>query len=147
MLSQGRNPSMADYFFCKLLSPTIAIVVDPAFGSRVDTLPADWPLWVAKTPINTPVVQVLRKTRPESSITEFTGDLKQEPTIWCVSVLQTVDLHHGPYSSDPPYRSLRVYGTPLTDDLREVLTQFGQWKFIESFIDGFGAVQLDKDCT
>jgi len=39
--------------------------------------------------------------------------------------LDTIDLHHGSYSADPPYSAIEVLGAELTDPIREALKEYG----------------------
>jgi hypothetical protein len=39
--------------------------------------------------------------------------------------LDTIDLHHGSYSADPPYTVLEVLGTPLTAKAKNELSAYG----------------------
>ena len=46
-----------------------------------------------------------------------------------LSQLDAIELHHGAYSSDPPYTVLEVFGTQLTHNARNVLSEYGFDKF------------------
>ena len=43
----------------------------------------------------------------------------------------TIDLHHGPYSTDTPYTELEVIGCHLTKPIRTALRQLGFTQFDE----------------
>ena len=124
-------------------SRSIGLVVDPAFGKRLEQLSGMLPVWVAKTPANAPVAYSLQQFRHQHNmppITVFTVDVQQSPDIWCADVLASVDLHHGTLSSSLPYNSILVFGAKLTDDLRKAFDQIDRWDF-EDFSEMFRATK------
>lgn len=54
--------------------------------------------------------------------------------------LDTIDLHHGAYSADPPYSELEVIGVVLTEAIQTALEQTG-FKEIHPTDSGFRAIQ------
>jgi hypothetical protein len=54
--------------------------------------------------------------------------------------LDTVDLHHGSYSADPPYTVLEVIGASVTESVRAELGKYGFNEFC-STATGFRAVR------
>jgi len=105
-------------------STQVVIVVDAAFGSRLASLPTDVPVWVVDTPINARVARELWAAN-RSGLTTFKPGSEASPEAWCSSVLGQVDLHHGPYSQNPPYNEVRVIGTAPSAELRTALAEFG----------------------
>jgi hypothetical protein len=100
---------------------TVAIVVDPDFGDRLEELAARMPVWVAQTEGNSVAIERLfGRIRREggASLTSFVVDPEASREAWCASVLETVDEHHGPLSQDPPYQGIEVIGIPLSAALR-----------------------------
>ena len=57
-----------------------------------------------------------------------------------MSELDTIDLHHGPHSANPPYTVLEVFGTTLNDRIKAELSQYGFDKFDATSV-GFSAVR------
>ena len=51
--------------------------------------------------------------------------LRLPPEAILLSQLDTIELHHGPYSADPPYTQLEVFGTALSEEMRTELRQYG----------------------
>jgi hypothetical protein len=49
-----------------------------------------------------------------------------------INELDTIDLHHGTYSANPPYTVLDVIGTAMTTRLKTELAQFGFDEFQET---------------
>jgi hypothetical protein len=117
----------------------VYVVVDPNFGERLLTLMEGTPIWIVDTPRNSPVVHRLWKDRPHNhlaGITTFQADSSSSPEAILLSELDTIDLHHGPFSADPPYTQLEVYGTGLSDEIRTELSRYGFNKF-EATLEGF----------
>jgi hypothetical protein len=56
--------------------------------------------------------------------------------------LDTIDLHHGPYSSEHPYTGLRVVGAAATDAVRAALADLG-FVLIGSDAQGFTATRSE----
>ena len=120
----------------------VYIVVDPAFGERLTTLPAGVPVWIVDTPANAPVAHRLWRERPQdkhlTGITTFGIEDGSSPADKLIRELPAIDLHHGPESADPPYTQVEVFGTPLTGKLRLALSEYGFDEFSES-ADSFQA--------
>jgi hypothetical protein len=113
----------------------VAIVVDPDFGDRLAGLALRMPVWAARTPGNSAAIEQLfrrfRRFRREARglLTSFVVKPDASREDWCASVLGTVDEHHGPWSQDPPYRSIEVIGTPLSPLLRAICEELGFHSF------------------
>ncbi|MBI5685419.1 MAG: hypothetical protein HZC54_10080 [Verrucomicrobia bacterium] len=124
----------------------VRVVVDPAFGERLATLPANEPVWVIDSPSNTPVAHRLWKERPAanhlSGITTFQPSSESNPEDDLLAELDTIDLHHGYYSADPPYSILEVIGCAPSERVRATLTEFG-FSIDSISSDGFIAVCQD----
>ena len=106
----------------------VRIVVDPSFGARLEDLPAGEPVWIIQSATNTPVAQRLWTERPGLThirgITTFRGD-DRPPDEVLLGLIDTVDLHHGVYSADPPYSEVEVYGVGLTASIEHALRTLG----------------------
>jgi len=118
------------------------VVVDREYGEKLAALEPGIPVWIVDTPINKPVAQRLWKERPgadyRSGITTFTTTEQSSPEDILIGELDTIDLHHGLYSADPPYTVLKVNGTPPSDRIRAELSAYGLEEFHET-ADGFTA--------
>jgi hypothetical protein len=74
------------------------------------------------------------KTRDDSS-----------PEDTLIQELQTIDLHHGVYSANPPYTVLEVIGTGISDRVKGKFAEFGFDQF-EPTSQGFRAIRpMPKD--
>jgi hypothetical protein len=118
---------------------TVAIVVDPAFGDRLSSLADQMPVWIADTPRNRPIAELLR-SHAGSNITTFrvAGDDAAE---WCRAILPHVELHHGKYSQSPPFDSIEVFGAGATPNLRDAFSEYG-FTISSERPDGFRAVRF-----
>jgi len=107
----------------------VCIVVDPEFGERLAALTLGVPVWIVDTPANKLVAQRLWKERPQhdhlTGITtfHFRADASREEIL--IGELETIDLHHGSYSADPPYTQIEGFGTPLSDKIKAGLADYG----------------------
>jgi hypothetical protein len=63
-----------------------------------------------------------------------------------LSELDTIDLHHGPYSTTSPYTTLKVIGAQLTATLRSELSTSGFSTFQQSS-EGFIATRSEEDAA
>jgi hypothetical protein len=99
------------------------VIVERSFGERLATLPEGIPVWIVDTPKNKPVAQRLWKARQHhdhfTGITTFNDNSSSSPETILISNLDTIELHH------PRYTQLEVLGTPLTDEIRTELGQYG----------------------
>jgi hypothetical protein len=110
-------------------SATVWVVVDPVFGDRLDELPIGEAVWVIQSTLNSAAAVRLRTKRvgetPLNGITTFTANSGATPEEMLVDYLATIDLHHGEYSSKPPYSKIRVIGAHLAPIVKEALSEFG----------------------
>lgn len=82
-------------------------------------------MWIVDTPQNRAVAKNLwaahpNRNHPEGVTTFKAGDdCSSEETL--INELDTINLHHGSYSADPPYTILEVIGTPISERLKAEL--------------------------
>jgi hypothetical protein len=111
----------------------VFVVVDRHFGEKLSDLEQGVPVWIVDTPTNKPVVERFWKERPNedhlTGITTFNDAALLSAEDNLLSHLDTIELHHGVYSADPPYTVLEVFGTQLTDSAKNVLFEYGFDKF------------------
>ena len=111
----------------------VFVVVDRQFGEKLSDLEQGVPVWIVDTPTNKPVVERFRKERPDedhlTGITTFNDVASLSPEDSLLSHLDTIELHHGVYSADPPYTVLETFGAQLTDNAKKVLSEYGFDKF------------------
>jgi hypothetical protein len=119
----------------------VRVIVDPNFGERLAALAPDAPVWIIQSSVNTPEVERIWKEQPDydhrRGVTTFVaqgGTAEDE----FLRILNTVDEHHGPYSSDPPYSFLEVTGCAPSQRVIEVLRDLG-FTVTTSTSEGFNA--------
>jgi hypothetical protein len=119
-------------------------VVEPSFGERLAALPADEPVWIVESPRNTPVAKRLWRERPASihvtGITTFRPGVSDTPEARLLSILGSIDLHHGGYSADPPYSVLEVIGCQPSANIAAALEEL-EFRVVQQSSDCFTAVR------
>jgi hypothetical protein len=119
----------------------VRIVVDPHFGQRLTRLPDREPVWVVDSEANTPVAKALQAARATShlhGVTTFTPFTTGDREHQLLGILDTVDLHHGQYSADPPYSEVEVYGAGLSQAVEQAFRDLG-FEHFDATPDGFVA--------
>jgi hypothetical protein len=107
----------------------VYVVVDRAFGEKLAELERGVPVWIVDTPTNKPVAQRFWNERPDEShltgITTFNDLNSLSPEEMLLGHLDTIELHHGSHSADPPYTVIEVFGTQLTASAKNGLSEYG----------------------
>jgi hypothetical protein len=122
----------------------VRVIVDPNFGERLAALAPDESVWIIQSPVNTPVAERIWKEQPNNNhLTGITTFVAQGGTAEdeFLRILDTVDEHHGPYSSEPPYSLLEVTGCAPSQRVIEVLSDLG-FTVSTSTSEGFNASKL-----
>jgi len=122
----------------------VFVVVDREYGERLGELAQTGPVWIVDTPANRTVAQQIWAANPNRShldgVTTFKfGEASSSEDI-LINELDTIDLHHGTYSANPPYTVLEVIGTGISAKLKAEVSQFGFDEFQET-LQGFRAVR------
>jgi hypothetical protein len=118
-------------------SRRLLVILDPEFGERIHDHPTE-PAWVVHSARNTRVVKAAC-AGGLMDVTLFTPS-EPQPELEFLSQLDTIDLHHGPYSSAAPYTSIEVIGARLTRDAEHALRDLGFDSF-RSTPEGFTATR------
>jgi hypothetical protein len=118
----------------KVFSPyKVSVVVDPEFGEQLAVLAQGVPVWIVDSPTNKAVAKRLWKERPHDNsltgITTFDFSASDAPGEIAVSMLDTIELHHGRHSADPAYTVIEVFGATLTENVKIGLSEYGFNKF------------------
>jgi len=107
----------------------VYVVVDREFGEKLAELVRGVPVWIVDTPTNKPVAQRFWNERPDENhltgITAFNDLNSLSPEEMLLGHLDTIELHHGSHSADPPYTVIEVFGTQLTANTKSVLSEYG----------------------
>lgn len=122
------------------VSPALVhLIVDEQYGFCVDQLPVGEPAWIIDSPSNRIAVEKRWAEFPSQShltgITLFSSvAASAEDAV--INELDTIDLHHGFYSADVPYVSLRIVGAAVTPRLTVALSEYGMTR-VEATGHGF----------
>ena len=122
----------------------VFIVLDREYGDRLSELARSGPVWIVDTPLNRAAAQKIwtvdvNRSHLEGVTTFKMGD-GSSPQDAFINELDTIDLHHGTYSADPPYTVLEVIGTPISERIKAELSRFGFDEF-QATVEGFHTVR------
>lgn len=124
----------------------VAIVVSDEFVAGLADLARTQHVWSARTPASEAVPQRVWAYHAAadgdplgSGVTLFDGG--QTPADSLLSIVDTVELHHGSDSHDPPVKIIDVLGARATDEIRRAFADLGFLRFDDS-ADGFVARRL-----
>jgi hypothetical protein len=108
----------------------VAVVVDGDLAPELENLARTCPVWSVRTPETKAVARRLWDAAlprapgaPEAGLTLFDPDGTPEESL--LSILNTVELHHGEYSQNPPVNVIEVFGTNATAASEEALAALG----------------------
>jgi len=122
----------------------VALVLIRDFGSRLEGLAERLHVWLVDTPTNLAEARRIwsesRARSLERGVTVFDAGTAADPDEIARQQLDTIDLHHGSWSHDPPWSRLEVYGARPTSDLVADLVELGFTK-IAATPDGFTATR------
>ncbi|HKT24310.1 MAG TPA: hypothetical protein VJR04_06885 [Terriglobales bacterium] len=126
------------------MSYTVTVVLDRSYGDRLSELPSGQPVWIVDSNENSAEAKRIWAERPDEShltgITTFKSDEHRSAEEVLIGLLDTIDLHHGSYSADPPYTVINVIGTQVTDKIKAGLGEYGFNQF-HATEAGFRAVR------
>ena len=118
------------------MSETVVVVFDRDFAHRLDELMGR-DSWIVGSPVNSPAIEQIWKTDRDFSVTVF-KDYGEPLEDAFDEILATVDLHHGEFSEDPPYRRVEVFGVQPDQPALASLARFG-FELEAATRDGFVA--------
>jgi hypothetical protein len=120
----------------------LLVILDADLGNRLGQVWHGQPVWIVMSPVNEPAIRSLWASHSKqdhlSGITGLQFDKNMAAEDRFVAELDTIDLHHGPYSTNTPYTILDVIGAQLTGGIREALSELGFTDFTET-AEGFSA--------
>ena len=124
------------------------VVLDPDFGDRLRDV---WPgqaVWITMSPTNEPVVRSIwasvRGSNHPVGITGFRYQENVSEQDRLLAELETIQLHHGPYSTSSPFTVLKVIGCKLTDAVQSALSELGFFDCRQS-PEGFIATRSEEE--
>jgi len=123
-------------------------------SSRMSGLIAAGPVWAVDSADNREFTQRLWTDSPTpghlDGVTLFKASENRSPEQMLINWMDTIDLHHGVCSADPPYTAIRVVGSILTSEGRQILGTFGfaSFKVTDEVFDAArplpGALEVDE---
>lgn len=122
----------------------VVVVVSDEFAPKLDELALSSPVWVVQTAATEEAARRIWEKHPPQETDQLTSGLtlfkgEGDPADDLVSILDEVELHHGIAGGHiPPMVAVRVFGTGLTDAVREAFSPLGFTRFTPSS-DGFVA--------
>ncbi len=129
---------------------SVLVIVDPDFGEKLRAIPVGRPVWITMSPANEPIVRSLWESRGSTNhltgTTGFRFDREISAGDRFRAELDTIDLHHGPYSSISPYMEIEVIGARLTAEIRAELSELGFTDFAK-IEDGFAARRSHEEAV
>jgi len=122
----------------------VYVVVDREYGNRLPELAQSSPVWIVVTPVNRASAQRIWAANPNRShldgVTVFKFLEGSSPEDILINELDTIDLHHGTHSTNPPFTILEVIGSAISTRLKDELSNFGFDDFQETS-QGFRAMR------
>lgn len=106
----------------------VILVVDRAYGRRIEELPTSAALWLVDSPENRPFISSLKErftTDVRGDLTWFQDSPVLSPAGLAAEKLDTIEDHHGEYAQQPPYSRLRILGAEPDPELMAFLQEFG----------------------
>ncbi len=139
------SPDHALYLLPMAAPYRVFVVVDRDYSEHLAELAQNGPVWIVDTPANRTAAQKVWAGDPSRNrldgITtfKFPEDSSSEDIL--IDELDTIDLHHGTYSANPPYTIVEVIGTALSHKIKGKFAEFGVDQFEPTAL-GFRAVRL-----
>lgn len=122
----------------------VLLVLDRDYDGELASVPANTHVWLVDSPANRQVAANYRAlhggTGLETGATTFKALDDDPASETCLKVLGDIDLHHGEYSSDPPYTVLEVVGARLSASVKRAIEALGFSKFERTEV-GFRATR------
>jgi hypothetical protein len=127
----------------------VSIVVNREYGPGLRRLLDLGSVWVIESSTNREWAERIWEESPKrghpDGLTLFKAARAKTSEDALVGIFETVDLHHGEYSADPPYTVVHVVGTAPTERVREEFKHFGFDTFSDAE-EGFDAVRPQAAC-
>jgi hypothetical protein len=122
-------------------SNKVTMVLDPNFGQKLEAFAIHSHVWAIDTPANLTIAEKYWQNnpehKPETGITTFHVHENETAAEACLRILDVIDLHHGEYSSTPPYSALEIIGlSVLSEQIKSALEGLG-FEAFERTAEGF----------
>ena len=122
------------------MSYGVAVILGESFSSDLKALAKKMHVWVPRVDTYADTIAELA-TQPsdyssERGITTYIHDPEESPEETLMSLLVTIDMHHGEFSHDPPWQFMEVHGATVTDSIKEAFAPYEATTF-QPTADGF----------
>lgn len=125
----------------------VNVVLDRTYGKKLARLLTSGPMWVVDSEQNRTAAESLWKENQEAThsdgITFFSSTNATNTSDMFLWQLDSIDLHHGEYSADPPYSVLYVVGAECSEQIRRELSDFG-FNELKDTDEGFEARKTNE---
>ena len=127
----------------KTAAPTVALVLDPEFGERMEGLVEHAPIWALNSTTNQAAAEWLWEKAPETHKRITLFDVPNYPldTQEFIGVVASIVAQRGKLGEPP--EQIEVIGMDLFPDLNGALLEFG-FQSVESTVRGFKALGLRR---
>ena len=122
---------------------SVALVLDPEFGIRLEALAKEMPVWVISSQTNLHAVELARPQLEEGRVTTILTRPDEGPRALLARALYAIDEHHGRTSQSIPYSSLLVHGVSEQMLPSELISELG-FKSIITTSEGFIAKKTNS---
>ena len=126
------------------IGPSVALVVDPEYGERLQGLVERMPIWALNSTSNRAATEWLWEKDPEMRRRITLFDVPDFPvdTQEFIGIVASIAAQRTKHSL-PPVSDVEVIGMELYPDLNGALLEFG-FQTLESTVSGFKALGLHR---
>ncbi len=106
---------------------SVGIVLNPALGEDLWEIAGRHPIWIVGSEPNRAAVEELRGANEAgaSDVTMWSTEFDLVAEQDWLGILNTIDMHHGAFASDPPANKLSIYGAVATPAAVAALREYG----------------------
>jgi len=126
------------------IGSSVALVVDPEYGERLQGLVERMPIWALNSTSNRAATEWLWEKDPETRRRITLFDVPDFPvdTQEFIGIVASIDSQRTKHSQ-PPVRDVEVIGMEVYPDLNGALLEFG-FQTVEPTVSGFKALGLRR---
>ncbi|MBZ5647175.1 MAG: hypothetical protein LAN37_08145 [Acidobacteriia bacterium] len=126
------------------IEPSVALVVDPEYGERLQGLVERMPIWALNSTTNRAATEWIWEKDPETHRRITLFDVPDFPvdTQEFIGIVASIDAQRTKHLQ-PPMRDLEVIGMGVYPDLNGALLEFG-FQSVETTVSGFKALGLKR---
>jgi hypothetical protein len=112
----------------------VYLIFDEEYGKNIYKLAIGWPAWIIESSTNYPIVKELWQKNDlyRNHLTGLTCFQKNGYDSYedlLLSMIESIEDHHGIYSHNPEYTILEIIGLGLSDQIQDRLRDYGFYRF------------------